>query len=139
MMRPPFCFSIGRMAACVSVNAAVRLVAMTASQSSRFIRISSWSRVIPALQTTMSSRPCVLTISPGTFASAASSVTSSVNASARPPAATISSAVAFALSARAAQITSAPCAASRVAMAFPMPREAPVTSAILLARLNIDS
>ena len=70
MMRPPFCFSIGRIAACVSVNVAVRFVAITASQSSRFIRISNWSRVMPALLTTMSSRPCFSTISPGAFASA---------------------------------------------------------------------
>ena len=41
MMRPPRCFSIGRIAACASVNVAVRFVASTASQSSRFMRISS--------------------------------------------------------------------------------------------------
>ena len=41
IMRPPRCLSIGRIAACTSVNVAVRLVAMTASQSSRFIRIRS--------------------------------------------------------------------------------------------------
>ena len=41
MSRPPRCFSIGRIAACASRNVAVRLVASTASQSSRFIRISS--------------------------------------------------------------------------------------------------
>src|SRR5262249_11281719 len=72
------------------------------------------------------------------FATAASSVTSSVRASALPPAATMASAVGFALSPRAAQTTSAPCAASCVAMAFPMPRDAPVTRATLLARLNMN-
>ena len=41
MIRPPRCFSIGRIAACASMKVAVRLVASTASQSSRFIRISS--------------------------------------------------------------------------------------------------
>ena len=41
MIRPLRCFSIGRTAACVNTKVAVRLVAMTASQSSRFIRISS--------------------------------------------------------------------------------------------------
>ena len=41
MIRPPRCFSIGRIAACASRKVAVRLVASTASQSSRFIRISS--------------------------------------------------------------------------------------------------
>ena len=57
-MRPPRCFSIGCSAAWHSVKVAVRLVASTASQSSRFIRSSSWSRVMPALLTRMSIRPC---------------------------------------------------------------------------------
>ena len=38
MMRPRFCRIIGFSTACVSANAAVRFVAMTASQSSRFMR-----------------------------------------------------------------------------------------------------
>ena len=41
MIRPPRCFSIGRIAACARLNVAVRLVLITTSQSSRFIRISS--------------------------------------------------------------------------------------------------
>src|SRR5258708_35467410 len=48
-------------------------------------------------------------------------------------------AAAVALPPRAAQTTSAPCSARRVAMAFPMPRDAPVTSATLPARLNKQS
>jgi hypothetical protein len=44
-------------AACAVENAAVRLVASTASQSSRFMRSMSWSRVIPALFTRMSTLP----------------------------------------------------------------------------------
>ena len=58
MMRPRRCRIIGFSTACVSANAAVRLVASTASQSSRFIRSINWSRVIPALFTRMSIRPC---------------------------------------------------------------------------------
>ena len=50
--------TIGLSTACVSVKAAVRFVASTASQSSRFIRSINWSRVIPALFTRMSIRPC---------------------------------------------------------------------------------
>ena len=38
MMRPPRCLIIGRSTACVQLNAAVRLVAITASQSWRFMR-----------------------------------------------------------------------------------------------------
>jgi hypothetical protein len=41
MIRPPRCLSIGRIDACASRNVAVRFVATTASQSSRFIRSSS--------------------------------------------------------------------------------------------------
>jgi hypothetical protein len=40
-IRPPRCFSIGLIAACASRNVAVRFVASTASQSSRFMRNSS--------------------------------------------------------------------------------------------------
>src|ERR1043166_1957709 len=86
----------------------------------------------------MSSRPCFSTMPPGTLATAASSVTSSAMASPLPPSATMASAVAFALSPRAAQTTSAPCSPRRAAMAFPMPRDAPVTRATLLARLNMN-
>ena len=38
MMRPPRCLIIGLSTACTQVKAAVRLVASTSSQSSRFIR-----------------------------------------------------------------------------------------------------
>jgi len=41
MMRPLLCFTIGRIAAFARRNVAVKFVASTASQSSRFIRISS--------------------------------------------------------------------------------------------------
>ena len=57
------------------------------------------------------------------------SVTSSVTASAFRPAATISSATGRALSPRAAATTVAPRRASASAVALPMPRDAPVTSA----------
>ena len=56
-IRPRRCFSIGLSAAWHSEKAEVRLVAITSSQSARFIRSMSWSRVMPALLTRMSSRP----------------------------------------------------------------------------------
>ena len=57
MIRPARCLTIGLSTAWAQANAAVRLVASTWSQSSRFIRSSSWSRAIPALLTRMSTRP----------------------------------------------------------------------------------
>src|SRR5438045_1419932 len=67
---------------------------------------------------------------PATSASiAAASLTSTDATSALPPAAVISSTVAAAFRSRAAATTVAPCAASFAAIARPMPRDAPVTSA----------
>ena len=40
MMRPQRCFSMALMTACVSRKGAVRLVAITSSQSARFMRSS---------------------------------------------------------------------------------------------------
>jgi hypothetical protein len=85
MIRPPRCFSIGFKDAWHRVKVAVRFVASTASQSSRFIRSSSWSRVMPALLTTMSIRPCLATMPATAASTAAASVTSSGSNSARPP------------------------------------------------------
>src|SRR5215471_18636295 len=93
---------------------------------------------MPALLTTMSSRPCLAAIAPGVFSSAAASVTSSVSASARCPAFVISATQSFACSPRAAAITRAPCSANRFAIARPMPRDAPVTRATLPSRLNMN-
>ena len=52
MIRPNRPRIIGRAARLATRNAPVRLVAMTVSQSSSLIRISSVSRVMPALATT---------------------------------------------------------------------------------------
>ena len=139
MMRPARCRIIGFSTACVSENAAVRLVAITASQSSRFIRSIKPSLVIPALFTRMSSRPC-RSNAPVTSASFdAASATSTVATSAFPPAFVISSTVAAAFCSRAAATTVAPCAASLVAIARPIPLDAPVTSATFPVRLIIAS
>ena len=131
MMRPPRWRIIGFSTACVSAKAAVRFVASTASQSSRFIRSINWSRAMPALLTRMSIRPCRSSVAGDRPPrSAPASVTSSAMASACPPAR------ANLLRDRAARCRrarprrrSAPRAASCSAIARPMPRDAPVTSA----------
>src|SRR5437868_15421998 len=84
---------------------------------------------MPALLTRISSRPYFSITAAGTFSSAARSVTSTLIASARPPCSTIAAAVAAALSARAIATIVAPCLANRSAIARPIPRDAPVTSA----------
>ena len=94
MMRPLRWLIIGLSTAWQSVNAAVRLVASTSSQSARFMRSISWSRVMPALLTRMSIRPWRATRvrRPAPRAKRRRSSRPSP-ASARPPAATISSTV----------------------------------------------
>src|SRR5262249_19949870 len=69
--------------------------------------------------------------------SAGASVTSRASASARCPAAVSSDTHAAAWSARAAATIVAPWPASRVAIARPIPRDAPVTSATLPVRSNM--
>src|SRR5207302_7711597 len=58
-------------------------------------------------------------------------------ASARPPRVAISAAASFACSSRAAATIVAPCVANSRAIARPIPRDAPVTSATLPLRLNM--
>ena len=86
---------------------------------------------MPALLTRISSLPCFSITDLIRPSTAAASVTSSADASALPPDAAIAAAVASALVPRATQITVAPPAASRSAIARPIPRDAPVTIAIL--------
>ena len=139
MMRPLRCLIIGLSTACTLVNAAVRFVWMTASQSSRFIRSISVSRVMPALFTRMSMRPLPAMMAATAASTPAASVTSSPIDSADPPASRIASAVPLAFSPRAAATTCAPAAARRVATARPMPRDAPVTRATRPERFAIDN
>src|SRR5258707_606980 len=84
----------------------------------------------------MSSRPYRSITAPGTFSSAARSVTSIPIASARPPRSVIAAAVAAALSPRATATIVAPCWAKRSAIARPIPRDAPVTTATFPVRSN---
>src|SRR5262245_28987204 len=85
----------------------------------------------------MSTLPCFSTAFDTNALAAAPSLTSSEATSALPPAAVISSTVFAAFCARAAATTVAPCCASLNAMARPIPRDAPVTSATRPDRLII--
>ena len=86
---------------------------------------------MPALFTTISIPPHFSANSSTSLLTAALSVTSHGWTSAAPPAALIASAVSLSLSAlRATHATLAPAAASRSAIALPIPREAPVTIAV---------
>jgi len=71
MMRPERRFIIGFTTALHTLQAPRRFVATTASKSSGFMRRISWSRVMPALFTAMSSPWCSCTIE-ATSASTAS-------------------------------------------------------------------
>src|SRR5215213_8497256 len=86
---------------------------------------------MPALLTRISSLPCFSMVDLINASTAAASVTSALIGSAFPPEDVIDAAVASALEPRATQMTCAPPAASRSAIARPMPRDAPVTIAIL--------
>jgi len=66
MMRPKRAFIIDRAAARINRNAASRLIRMTSSNSSSFMRIRRLSRVTPALLTRMSSLPLSASTACGT-------------------------------------------------------------------------
>src|SRR6185437_15985719 len=97
--------------------------------SSSFMRISNWSRVMPALLTRIERPPRSFTIVSINPSTAAPSVTFNTRPS--PPCADSRCVMACAPASEVAvPITFAPCAASSSAIAAPMPRVAPVTSAI---------
>src|SRR5882672_1991226 len=103
---------------------------MTASQSARFMRMTNWSRVMPALLTRMSTLPNCAMAALNTALICSSSATSSTNAAACPPAAVISRTTSSSFSRlRAATATAAPDFARRSAHARPIPCDAPVTKA----------
>src|SRR5690606_38234746 len=129
-MRPRRAFIMPRITALQLRKTLVRLVSRIACQSSSFIRISRLSRVMPALLTRIESGPNSLPTSPTSASMASPSASSSPRpwplpiAGRRWPRA---SAPAWLV---AVPTTVAPCSASRSAIAAPMPRLAPVTSAI---------
>src|SRR5690606_14623224 len=128
MMRPWRSFIMRRTHSLDMRKLAVRLVSITGCQSSSFMRSSRLSRVMAALFTRM------VGMSPAASSDAirasidASALTSST--SPRPPCSCSAAVICAAPSAEVAvPMTFAPSAASFSAMARPMPREAPVTSA----------
>ena len=135
MMDPARCFIIFRANALVIKNTLFRLTDSTRSQSSSFILISSVSRVIPALLTRISSRPS----SPITFlerpVTVSESDTSATIAITTAPEADSSSRVFSSASPSRSQITTlAPSSCKAAAMDLPIPRAAPVTSAVFPSR-----
>src|SRR5579872_2821006 len=105
-------------------NAPVRLVASTVSQSSFFMRSAKPSLVTAALFTRMSTLPALAKaclMESGEDMSIAIQLDSGIAADA----------VSSFTASRAARITRAPAEASAWAQASPMPRLAPVTSAVL--------
>jgi hypothetical protein len=105
------------------------LVSITASQSSSFMRMASWSRVMPALFTSTCRPPSLRTICSMSASDWAASVTFSTSPRLPGNAASASLTAAAPASEVAVPMTRWPCSASASAMARPMPREAPVTRA----------
>ena len=116
----------------------VRFVSITAFQSSSLCSRNQPPRDMPELLITISQgRPSCAWIEANASATLASWVTSISTATAWPPFAWMSAATASSLSLRRAAITTvAPAPASTCAKCSPRPLEAPVTNAVLLARLN---
>src|SRR6266404_8661629 len=133
MMRPERCLTISRAASRARRNPAVRSVSMTVCQSASLVSRSGLRTMIPALLTRMSRRSRRAIAAPV----AAPSATSKGRMPALAPPARSSAARASSVSGwRPLSSSSAPAAASAWAIAQPSPREAPVTSATLPARLK---
>src|SRR5438876_7261781 len=130
MILPQRCLSIEPIACWVQRYADVRLVLSTLSQSARFMRMTNWSRVMPALFTRISILLNWVRTALKVDLICSSSPTSSGKAAALPPAAPISLTSSCNLSwLRAARASVAPDWDSLNAQARPMPCDAPVTSA----------
>src|SRR5438094_5601609 len=108
---------------------------MTRRHSSSVMRSNDVSMRTAALLTSASSRPKCLTVASTSAATSRGAVTSAMCSAALPPASSIMATVssACARDVRALTITAAPPAASERAMARPMLRAPPVTSATLPA------
>src|SRR5437764_4649886 len=136
MIRPNRAFIIGLAAARISRNTASRLIRMTSSNSSSFMRMRRLSRVTPALLMRMSSLPPSASTAEGTsWSTAVPSDRLHPIATWSPPS---SSRKRSSFSTLLPETASrAPCRASALAIALPSPPEAPVTSAVMPLRLNI--
>src|SRR6266850_2491001 len=133
MMRPPACMCLS--AACVATKTPRTLTANTRSKSASVASSTFIGMTVPALFTSTSSRPKVVTVLSTAFLTASASAASAWIATAFPPARSIALTTDAAASAPLEYVTAtlAPSAARRFAIAAPMPREPPVTSATLPA------
>ena len=130
MIRPQRCLSIELIACWVQRYADVRLVLRTASQSARFMRMTNWSRVIPALFTRMSILPnCAITALKVDLICSSSPTSSGKAAGFASRGFDLATSSCSLSWLRAASASVAPDWASFNAQARPMPCDAPVTSA----------
>src|SRR5262249_38154808 len=136
---PHLLWSIPRTTALVIRKAPFRSTSSTSSQSSSLRNGKSASLMIPALLTRMSAPPKSFDNRSPTALTAAASRTSAAIACASPPRERISAAAASALSRSVRQVmtTRCPTAPSATEIARPMPRELPVTRAVLMK--GVDS
>src|ERR1700730_12722071 len=137
MMRPPsfMCFS----AACVVASTPRRLMSITRSISSSVVSSNGFGMAVPALLTSTSSRPNVATVFSTALLTASTSAASAWIATAFPPLCSMALTTAEAALASLAYVmaTLAPSLARRFAIAAPMPREPPVTSATFSVNLDM--
>ncbi len=137
-IRPQRARVIGRAKCFVQWKQLERLVEITSFQSVSLMRNNKPSRVMPALLTRISISGNSFSNSSAALATAAPSATSTAKALALPPAATIAAAVAPQESADfETQMTVTPFLARVSAMALPMPRPAPVTSAVRFLNVRL--
>src|SRR5579884_2783077 len=137
MMLPLRWASITRPAAWQAKKTALRLVSMTASQSASVRSTAGPRRLIPATLTSTSSRPKASTVLVTIACTWAISATSVGSASARVPSCSASAAQdSNASTVRLASASVAPARPSPSAIARPIPRDAPVTSATLPSSRN---
>ena len=136
MIRPVLAFIMPRIAARHRLIDAVIFTSSTESQSSSFIRINNPSRVMPALLTRIDIGPASALAASTRPATASRSDKSTASAKARAPRSFCN---ASSFSARVpCSTTVAPCACRARATASPIPPLAPVTSAVLPVRSNIN-
>ena len=138
MMRPERAFIMPRMTERDRRNTPRRLVAITSSNSSSFMRMVMLSRVMPALLTNIATAPTSSSICFMT----SSVCTPSATLSSKPRHLVLmvckSCSIACAPDAEVAVPTTiAPCCAKVCAIARPMPRDAPVTKATFPSNLPI--
>src|SRR5436190_7951187 len=132
MMRPAsFAFMSARIAARQQWNVPLRFTSSARFQSASFAPSTSVLTAMPALLTRMCSPPSAAMISLKAASTAAESATSKRFVTAAPPAAATAAAASLAAASFAVKLmtTLAPARPSATAIARPMPRDPPVTTA----------